>query len=284
MAHIEPHSQQLSFAINGNRFAAQAWGQADGLPVLALHGWLDNSASFFRLAPLLQGAYVVALDMAGHGFSDHRTGHGPYNIWEDIAEINTIVDQLGWQRFALLGHSRGAMMSTLFAGTYPEKISHLGLLDGLMPAAVAAGDAPEQLARSIADVKRRREPKTYSCQQQMIAAREGGHWKLSKLAAQKIVERGTVKVEGGFRWSSDPRLLAASAVKLTQEHIDAFVGRIQAPVKLLLAEQGVLERYRGKLSYPAIGEPVTLSGSHHFHMEEQAVQIADILREFYGLS
>src|SRR5690606_24794956 len=125
------------------------WGDEGQLPVLALHGWLDNSASFSALAPRLRNTHIVAIDMAGHGQSHHRPGVAPYHIWEDVTEIFAIADSLGWQKFALLGHSRGAIVAMLAAGTFPERITHLALIEGLLPEPGSIAEAPQQLATSI---------------------------------------------------------------------------------------------------------------------------------------
>ncbi|MCG8335651.1 MAG: hypothetical protein MJE63_14115, partial [Proteobacteria bacterium] len=54
------------------RYAAKRWGNKKGQKILALHGWLDNAATFDHLAPLLPEVDLVALDFPGHGFSAHR--------------------------------------------------------------------------------------------------------------------------------------------------------------------------------------------------------------------
>ncbi|MGK2915619.1 MAG: alpha/beta fold hydrolase, partial [Porticoccaceae bacterium] len=101
------------FVRQGLTLAAREWGDPEGLPVLALHGWLDNCGSFAVLAPLLIGVRLVALDLAGHGLSSHRSADATYNIWQDVGDVHAVAEQLGWENFALLGHSRGAMIATL---------------------------------------------------------------------------------------------------------------------------------------------------------------------------
>jgi pimeloyl-ACP methyl ester carboxylesterase len=281
--------RELTFSLDGRCFAAQAWGDPGQLPVLALHGWLDNSASFSVLAPLLDNLYLVALDMAGHGQSDSRPGVGPYNIWEDVAEVFAIADELGWKKFTLLGHSRGAIVSVLAAGTFPERISQLALIEGLLPENPRAEDAPEQLAQSINALKaiRKKQPTLYPDIQAAISAREKGAFPLSSPAARALTERGVKPVDGGYHWSTDPRLLAPSAIKLTPAHVAAFVDRIKAPVKLILAQEGIPKRFANfqrDVSAFSRFDIVKLHGGHHLHMEAEAPAVAQVLNGFFQTS
>lgn len=69
---IKRESSELSWQINGLNLCGLSWGTPDLPPLLMLHGWLDNAASFALLAPLMKGYYVVAIDLTGHGKSDRR--------------------------------------------------------------------------------------------------------------------------------------------------------------------------------------------------------------------
>lgn len=115
------------------RFAAKRWGDPNGLPVLALHGWLDNAASFDQLAPCLPQLQLVAIDLAGHGHSEHRPSGVKYHYVDYIDDVMAVADALGWERFALLGHSLGAGIACVVAGSFPERITHLMLLEGIGP-------------------------------------------------------------------------------------------------------------------------------------------------------
>jgi pimeloyl-ACP methyl ester carboxylesterase len=278
--------RERRFSVNGIQLAAQEWGEDGQLPVIALHGWLDNSASFDKLLPLLPDAHVIALDMTGHGQSDHRPGQAVYSVWDDIRDIFAVADDMGWQQFTLLGHSRGAIISTLAAGTFPERIHSLALIEGFVPEAASAQDAPRQLAKAINELASAiKKPRTiYPDIETAIRAREKGMFPLSYSAAKSITLRGIKTVEGGFAWTYDPKLFAPSMIKLNGDYIRAFVDTIKAPVCLLLANDGLPKFYTNYLQqmqqYPAIKYRL-LEGGHHLHTEEQAAEVAGHIRDFF---
>lgn len=251
---------------------------------MAVHGWLDNAASFDVLAPQLRDVHLVAIDCAGHGLSDHRF---TYNIWEDVGEIFAIADQLGWKEFALLGHSRGAIISTLAAGTFPERISHLAMIDGMLPATTPPSEAAQQLARSIVEVRRHRQRgfSVYPDIDTAIMVRQRAEIAISEEAARLLLRRGLKEVEGGYTWTSDPQLKAASAFRFSDEQVDSFVQRITAPMLLVLAHDGI-PRLTGRHEeiarrYPKI-RVEWLEGGHHLHMEaEPAAKLATMLNHFF---
>lgn len=275
-------SQEARFQLNGRSIAAQVWGNPDGHPVLALHGWLDNSASFALLAPLLNSLYIVAIDMAGHGQSDHRQTDAPYSILDDIQDIYTIADQLEWPRFSILGHSRGAIIGALAAGTFPERIDRLWLIEGIFPEPVAANAAPEQLANAIKTLRhlQTRPLKTFANPAAAGRARQRGMFPLSEQAAHVLAERGIRAVDGGFQWSTDQKLLAPSAYKLSREQIVAFIDRIEAQTDLILGDTGVSELFPNLLNDVRKFSKIRIHqfiGGHHLHMEEAVNEIGGLI-------
>ena len=88
------------FDVRGLVLAAKEWGRPGSLPVIALHGWLDNAASFDRLLSHMTDVHVLAIDSAGHGMSDFRSPDSGYDIWQDIADVLAIADR--WDGISLL--------------------------------------------------------------------------------------------------------------------------------------------------------------------------------------
>ena len=142
-------ASERTIEIPGLTLAARVHGPDDGLPVLALHGWTDNAATFDRLAPLLPGLRIVALDLAGHGLSGRRVG-APYHFIDYVADVAAAAEALGWRQFTLLGHSLGAGVAALLAGTWPDRVRKLVLLEGLGPMTDLEAEAPARLREALA--------------------------------------------------------------------------------------------------------------------------------------
>ncbi|MBB3059519.1 alpha/beta fold hydrolase [Microbulbifer rhizosphaerae] len=273
-------SREINLEFDGKTIAARRWGSPDGNPVLVLHGWLDNCASFDRLAPLLEGLDLVAVDMAGHGRSYHRSRDANYNIWEEVEDVLGMAHALGWRRFSLLAHSRGAVAAMLTAGTFPDRVERLALIDGLVPPPAEDADAPEILARAIAQRARYggRKPRRFDSLEAAVEARCNGLFRLSREAAQALTERGTRPLDGGVTWSSDPRLMSTSTAKLNNAQVQAFLDRATMPIRLVLAEEGIadmIRRLRPVLERYGNIEVREMPGGHHLHMEEGAEPIAE---------
>jgi pimeloyl-ACP methyl ester carboxylesterase len=271
---------ERTFDVFGRPLAALTSHNVGGPRLLALHGWLDNAASFLPLASRLPGFEIVALDMAGHGRSAHRSADGEYNIWSDLPDIEAVADSLGWDSFNLVGHSRGAVVSCLFASSLPQRVERLVLLDGLPAQSVEPADCTAQLADFLRDKKRLldRPGRVFSRIEDAVAVRERGG--LSTAAARLIVERNLKPVDGGWCWSHDARLQGASAFKLTAAHNRAVMAGLSMPGLLLLAEEGVHRERDGLPSRPGTLTVEHVPGGHHGHMEGSATLIAGRIREF----
>ena len=254
--------------------AAHLYGPADGLPVVALHGWLDNAASFARLAPLLPGLRILALDFAGHGYSAHRPPGASYLLWDNVLDVLLAAEQMGWQRFSLLGHSMGAIVSVLLAAALPERVERLALIDGLVPYTGEAEQAPEKLGEALRAqlaLAGKRKP-VYASADAAVAARMKGIGAISREAAELLAGRGLMPVAGGYTWRTDSRLTLPSPLRLSRAHATAFIHQVRCPVSLVLAEQGLLEEEPGILRLIE-GLPFQiqrLPGGHHLHLNDSA--------------
>jgi pimeloyl-ACP methyl ester carboxylesterase len=282
----EHTGDEVRFSVAGVTIAGRSWGRPSGQPTIALHGWLDNCASFNAMAPLLENINLLALDMAGHGLSGFRSPDSSYNIWQDVPEIFSIANQQGWSKFSLIGHSRGAIVSSIAAGTMPERIEKLVLIDTMGPDTVEPADAPAQLEKATRQRLEAAKPtRYYPSLEEAAATRLSGRLSLGETAALELASRGVSESEKGFYWHADQRLKNASDFKLGAEHAEAFLRRIQCPTLLCMGGRGIKtlpSQFKTPL-FPLIAncEKREFSGGHHLHMEESADSIAAEINRFF---
>jgi pimeloyl-ACP methyl ester carboxylesterase len=118
-----------------------------GRPLLLLHGFTGTKEDFTEwLDPLAaRGWHAVAPDHRGHGASTHPESEDAYSFSLFAQDTLALADALGWDRFALLGHSMGGMVAQVMAITASPRLTALvlmdtghGPVDGLDPDLVAA--------------------------------------------------------------------------------------------------------------------------------------------------
>jgi pimeloyl-ACP methyl ester carboxylesterase len=100
-----------------------------GRPLLLVHGFTADAEEVAGvLGPLAErGWHAVAPDLRGHGRSDRPTDPDAYSFELLAADVVALADDLGWDRFALLGHSMGGAVAQLVALDHPERLTGLVL-------------------------------------------------------------------------------------------------------------------------------------------------------------
>lgn len=256
---------------------AQIWGDPHAPPLLALHGWLDNAASFARLAPLLAERFrVIALDLVGHGHSDHLSAGATYHYLGYVRSVLAAAESLQLSRYSLLGHSLGAGIAALAAAAAAQRIERLWLIEGLGPLGDDGSHTLQRFRDALAPhAKNRRPQRQFHSLEEAVDARCRASGIDAELA-RPIVQRGLIQGPDGWRWRSDPRLTQPSPVRLAETQVHALLRGIAAPTRLLLAQPAA--PYLPPASMLARADCISdirlshMDGGHHLHLEQpQAV-------------
>ena len=114
-----------------------------GPPLLLLHGYPQTHVLWHKVAPrLAQDFTVVAADLRGYGDSSRPPGgadHAGYAKRTMAQDQIEVMGQLGFERFAVAGHDRGARVAYRMALDHPERVMKLAVLDVVPTYAMWAG-------------------------------------------------------------------------------------------------------------------------------------------------
>jgi pimeloyl-[acyl-carrier protein] methyl ester esterase len=123
-------------AVPGGAIRVETLGQ--GWPVLLLHGWTLDRRVWVPQAQALADRYrIVALDRRGNGGSS-----APPDMTRETDDILAVAEQLGLERFALVGMSQGARVAMRFAIDHPDRVTAL-ILQGA-PLSDLPGEAEDE--------------------------------------------------------------------------------------------------------------------------------------------
>ncbi|CEO39820.1 alpha/beta fold hydrolase [Photobacterium kishitanii] len=253
-----------------------ATAQVTSKPMLILlHGWQDNAATFASLWPrLIQDYDVVAFDWPGHGKSDHKSADNYYHFFDYIDDLHQVIVQLKREKVHIIGHSLGAIVAGCYAAIFPENIDKIVLIEGLSPLTEPPHMIVERLRMGIVSRQRYRHQHLRLKQRSMetftdaLTLRASVN-RLPVSLLEAVVQRATIERDGRWYWRHDPRLRCDSLYRMAQQHAQALLNSIQAPVLSIIGDNGYVDLRKTEVSDWGINNftQVMVSGGHHCHLQ-----------------
>lgn len=287
---------ETTFTIEkGFDIKAKTWGSDKGNPVLALHGWLDNANTFDKIAVLLpDNFFLVALDLAGHGLSDHRNKNTSYHIWDYAIDTIKVIELLKWDHFSILAHSLGTGVSSIIASTFHNKINKIIFIDGLgAPFVTDENDVVSNFKKSLQQFKMAKKAKLFGFSDPEIPQFEtkveaindrmkNSIGKISYEASEILLERTLISKNNGYRLRNDPRLILPEPIRLTENQAQKFISQMNCETLIILGKQGMFANglFEKRLNKFKNAKVHWLEGGHHLHLEDSYRKVSTLINKF----
>jgi pimeloyl-ACP methyl ester carboxylesterase len=249
--------------------------------ILCLHGFQDNLSTFDNLAPLLvsnNNYQLISMDFEGHGHSDHYSKQTDYLFFFRVRTIFLFLEILNWKNIILIGHSMGANVAIFFAGTFPNLIKKLILIEGI-GAINQNYNLPETFEKNIIFYQKthNRKPNLYNSKEEMVKKYMKKVNYIKKENAIKLIDRGSeeVKIDSKifYKFKHDTQLIRPTTHKILNQDILSFIQRINCPTLLIIGKESWLNNYlnsnfiKERMKTFVNLESIYLNGNHHLHLD-----------------
>jgi haloacetate dehalogenase len=265
-----------------------------GPPLLMLHGYPETHVMWHRVAPMLTGHFtVVCADLRGYGDSDKPPGDGDHMTYSKrtMAEDQiSVMRALGYERFAVAAHDRGARVALRMALDRPDSVSHLAILD-IVPTKAIYETIDQAHATTVWRYFFLIQP--HDLPERLIGGNPRGylHWTLEEWCATPgaLVKSAVAEYERCFDDATihatceDYR--AGASIDLTHDVADAH-HPVACPTLVLFSKSGI----GGAYDVPAIWRQraprltVKRLDCGHFIAEERPTETAQALLSFLSTS
>lgn len=273
------------------------WGADDperDHTVFLVHGFLDFAWTWVptvtaQSAILAERYHLIAPDLRGHGDSERIGPGGYYHFFDYLADLHELIKRFGRARVSLVGHSMGGSVCSYYAGSFPERIHRLAILEGLGPPEPRVQDFPSRIPAWLAAWERVR-GKAVGRYANVAEAAERlriADPQLGKELALWLAERGTDRQhDGTVSFKHDPLHLTPGPYPFQLQLAEQLWRRVRCPVLSVHGELTNLdhppeERARRLAVFPDAREE-TLPGAGHMMQRHQPEALARMLADFLG--
>ncbi|MCS6899296.1 MAG: alpha/beta hydrolase [Polyangiaceae bacterium] len=207
------------------------------VPGVFLHGFGDTARSWEQVVGYLTqtGRRIIAPDLRGFGRSGWVGAGGYYHFPDYVADVDGLVRALGVDRFVLVGHSMGGTVATLLAGSRPEQVAGLALLEGLGPPDQGVEQAPDRFRQWLEDLRDDgRSRQRMLTREEALRRLERQHGSLPRgILEKRLDDLLTEESPGQYCWHMDPLHRTTSLTPFLAGIYRSFAARVRCPVLLL---------------------------------------------------
>lgn len=261
----------------------------DGAPLVCLPGGPGRAAEYLGdLGGLDKTRRLVLLDPRGVGSSDDAADPETLRVDRLVEDVEALREHLGLKQVDLLAHSAGAVLATLYAATYPQRLSHLALITPGLAAVDVYGteqDAEAILERRVGEPWY---PAAYSALERIMT----GDLSLEAFRASRplFYSRWTVAAQAHATLGTAERHVTARQGYFAGVTIDALavktaLAQLSAPVLLYAGDQDAMVTPAMVQQAAALfhdARVVVQAGVGHFPWVDDPAPFAAAVESFLG--
>lgn len=264
-------------------FHHQFYGPENGRRWVFLHGLMGFLNNWRKVVMGLETTErCLVYDQRGHGRSFHPTdGYAPENYAQDLKDI---LDELGWSKIILVGHSMGGRNALCFASRWPERVEKL-VIEDIGPEAKPGNSKyyEELLGLVPTPFASRAEARAFFSGEFLLRAKTREN---PRMLAEYFYANMQEQPGGQVDWRFSTRGILQSVREIENKDRWAELHSLSVPTLLIRGEKSPElspENYEKMLKSNNLIQGVIIREAGHWVHADQPAEFVSVLRTFTGL-